>query len=259
MSRRLLLPICIATLALFAAGPVQGELSQTGNLRISFSGDFSPKSLPRDRPAPISVHVKGAIGTTDGTHPPPVRRVEIALNRNGRLTTEGLPSCPSARLQSTSTRTALVRCGPALVGRGNFGAEVEFPSVDPFPATGKVLAFYGVRKGRPALLLHLYITTPIQTTFVLGLKISRRQSGQFGTVLAARIPPFAGGLGSVTEIDLTIGRTYSYRGERLSFLSASCAAPPGFSGAIFSLARGSFFFADGRKIDTTLTRDCRVR
>lgn len=81
----------------------------------------------------------------------------------------------------------------------------------------------------------------------------------FGTVLAAKIPPFAGGLGSVTEIDLTIGRSYSYRGERLSFLSASCSAPAGFSGAIFSLARGSFFFADGRQIDTTLTRNCRVR
>ncbi len=259
MSRRLLLPLCVAALALLAAGPVQGELSQSGNVRISFDGDFSPRSLPRERLAPISVHVEGAIGTTDGSHPPPVRRVEIALNRHGKLTTRGLPRCTSARLQSTSTQTALARCRPALVGRGRFGAVVEFPGVAPFPASGRALAFYGTRQGRPALLLHLYITTPIRTTFVVGLKISHRERGMFGTVLAAKIPPFAGGLGSVTEIDLTIGRSYSYRGERLSFLSASCSAPAGFSGAIFSLARGSFFFADGRQIDTTLTRNCRVR
>jgi hypothetical protein len=259
MPNRLLLPICVAALALLAAGPVQGELSQTGNLRISFSGGFSPRSLPRERPAPISVHVKGAIGTTDGSHPPPVRRVEIALNRNGKLTTEGLPACTSARLQSTSTEEALARCRPALVGRGRFGAEVEFPGVEPFPASGRMLAFYGTRMGGPALLLHLYITTPTRTTFVLALKISRRARGQFGTVLTAKIPSLAGGLGSVTEIDLTIGRTYSFHGRRHSFLSASCAAPSGFPGAIFSLARGSFTFADGRKIDTTLTRNCRVR
>ena len=78
----------IYTLSLHDALPIsQGELSQSGNLRISFSGDFSPHSLPRDRHAPISVHVKGAIETTDGSHPPPARRVEIALNRNGKLTT----------------------------------------------------------------------------------------------------------------------------------------------------------------------------
>lgn len=259
MLRRLLPSICIAALGLLGAGMAQGELSQTGNLRISFSGDFTPRSLPRDRPAPINVHVKGAIGTTDGSHPPPVRRVEIALSRNGQLTTEGLPACTSARLQSTSTKEALARCRPALVGRGRFGAEIEFPSVEPFPATGRALAFFGTSKRRPALLLHLYLTTPVQTTFVLALKISREKKGQFGTVLTASIPSLAGGLGSVTEIDLTIGRTYTYRGQRRSFLSASCAAPAGFPGAVFSLARGSFFFADGRQIETTLTRDCRVR
>lgn len=259
MSRPLILPICIVALGLLGAGLAQGELSQTGNLRISFTGGFTPHSLPRDRPAPITVHVKGAIGTTDGSHPPPARRVEIALNRDGKLTTTGLPTCAGSLLQSTSTETAMERCGDSLVGQGRFGAEVEFPTATPFPATGRMLAFYGLRQGQPALLLHLYITTPVRTTFILPLKISRQGKGQFGTLFSARIPTLAGGLGSVTEIDLRIGRTYSYRGQRHSFLSASCAAPAGFPGASFSLARGSFFFADGRRIDTTLRRDCRVR
>lgn len=258
MPRRLLIPICAAAVCLLGAALAQGELSQSGNVRISFSGDFRPSALPRDRPAAISVHVEGAIGTTDGTHPPPVRKVEIALNRNGKLTTEGLPTCTSAQLQSTSTETALQRCGPSLVGRGQFGADVEFPTT-PFPATGAVRVFYGTRAGKPALLLHLYGTTPVRTTFVLPLQISRPQKGKFGTVLSARIPTLAGGFGSVTEIDLRIGRTYTYQGKRRSFISAACAAPSGFTVAIFPLVRGSFFFADGRRIDTTLTRNCRVR
>lgn len=259
MRKRLLLPICVALAALLVSVPAQGERSQTGNLQISFDGDFSPRSLPRDTPAPISVHVEGAIGTTDGSHPPPVRRVEIALNRNGKLTTRGLHTCASARLQATSTEAALARCRPALVGRGRFGAEVEFPGVDPFPASGRTLAFFGTHRRHQAILLHLYITVPVRTTLILPLQISRRDSGEFGTVLTASIPSLAGGLGSVTEIDMTIGRSYSFRGERYSFLSASCAAPAGFSGGIFPLARGSFHFADGRTIRTTLVRNCRVR
>ena len=207
----------------------------------------------------LLLDVKGAIGTTDGTHPPAVRRIEIAINRHGRLSTEGLPTCSGPLLQSTSTETALKRCRPALVGRGRFGANVDFFSPEPVLATGGMLAFYGKSNGSKALLLHLYTTTPVRTTFVLPLTISNRGGELFGTILTAKIPTLAGGLGSVTQIDLKIGRNYTYRGQRRSFISASCPAPEGFSGAPFSLARGSFYFADGKKIETTLSRACRVR
>lgn len=259
MPSRLLIPVLLVVFGLLGAGLAQAELSQDGNVRISFSGDFSPHSLPRHRLAPVTIAVRGAIGTTDGTQPPAVRRIEIAINRHGRLSTEGLPACSGPQLQSTSSETALKRCRPALVGRGRFGAEVDFSSAEPVPATGRLLAFYGKSNGKRALLLHLYIKTPVRTTFVLPLTISNRGGNLFGTVLSAKIPTLAGGLGSVTQIDLTIGRNYTFRGQRRSFISASCPAPAGFPGAVFSLARGSFYFADGKKIETTLARDCRVR
>lgn len=255
------LPISLlaVVLGLFAAGLAQAELAQEGNVRISFSGNFNPRTLPRDRPAPVTIDIKGEISTTDGSHPPAVRRIEIALNRNGTLSTVGLPACTGPLLQSTSTETALARCQPALVGRGNFAADVQFPTTTPVSATGRMLAFYGRKGGRPALFLHLYATTPVRATFVLPLTISRRDEGRYGTVLSAKIPTLAGGLGSVTKIDLRVGREYSYRGQRRSFVSASCAAPAGFPGAVFTLAQGSFYFADGKKIDTTLSRNCHVR
>jgi hypothetical protein len=259
MPPRLLIPVLLVAFGLLGASLAQAELSQDGNVRISFSGDFSPHSLPRDRPAPVTVDVQGAISTTDGSHPPPVRRIEIALNRHGRLSTQGLPACTEPLLQATSTEAALSRCRGSLVGRGSFGAEVDFSGAGPIAAAGKMLAFYGRSGGRQALLLHLYITTPVRTTFVLPLKISHRAKGEFGTILSARIPTLAGGLGSVTRIDLTVGREYTYRGQPRSFISASCPAPDGFPGAVFTLARGSFYFAGGKKIDTSLARDCRVR
>lgn len=259
MRPRLLIPALLTIFSLLGAGLAGAELVQKGNVRISFDGNFSPRSLPRERLAPVRIDVQGAIGTTDGTHPPAVRKIEIAINRHGKLSTQGLPACSGPLLQSTSTETALSRCRPALVGRGQFGANVEFPNAEPVLATGTMLAFYGHSNGKKALLLHLYATTPVRATFVLPLTISNTGNELFGTVLSARIPTLAGGLGSVTKIDLTIGRNYTYRGQRRSFISASCPAPAGFPGASFSLARGSFYFAGGKKLQTTLERNCHVR
>jgi hypothetical protein len=259
MRRRLLIPALLAIVVLVGAALAQAEFSQEGNVRISFSGDFSPHALPRNELAPVTINVRGSIGTTDGTHPPAVRRIEIGINRHGRLSTQGLPACSSPQLQSTSTDTALKRCRPALVGRGHFAADVELSEPDPVLASGTMLAFYGKSRGKQALLLHLYATAPVQTTFVLPLVISNKGNELFGTVLSAKIPTLAGGLGSVTQIDLKVGRNYTYRGQPRSFISASCPAPAGFTGGVFSLARGIFYFADGKKIDTTLERDCRVR
>jgi hypothetical protein len=259
MRHRLAIAVLLVLAALLGAAVARGELNQDGNVRISFKGGFSPRTLPRDRPAPVTIQFEGTIGTTDGSHPPPVRHIEFSLNRNGRLSTEGLPVCTSGLLQSTTSEEALQRCGPALIGRGHFGANVEFPTVTPFPAKGTLLAFNGKQSGKPALLLHLYGNVPVRATFVLPLKISHKAKGQFGTMLSARIPTLAGGVGSITAIDLKLGRNYTYRGQRRSYLSASCAAPAGFPGAVFTFARGSFEFADGKKIDTTLTRDCHVR
>jgi hypothetical protein len=258
MLRRLAIPMLLCAAALAAAGVARGELSQSGNLRIFFDGGFTPSSLPRDRPAPVTVHVEGRIATTDGSHPPPLQSLEIELNRNGRIASPGLPVCVSATLQSTSSEAALARCRPALVGKGHFNAEVSFEG-GPVAADGRILAFNSHRQGKPALMLHLFITVPVRATFILPLTITHRRQGQFGTVLSARVPKLAGGLGSITEIQLSIGRRYAYRGERRAYVSASCAAPAGFPGAVFPFARGSFSFAGGRTIHTTLTRDCRVR
>jgi len=259
MRKRVATAILLVLVVLAAAAVANAELVQKGTLRISFNGGITPQSLPRERAVPVELHVEGAVGTTDGSQPPPVQKVEIALNRHGQLSTAGLPACTSRLLQSTSTQAALQRCRPALVGHGTFQANVQFPGTAAIPARGPMLAFFGERGGRPALLLHLYITNPTQVTFVLPLIISHRPKGQFGTLLSAKVPRLAGGLGSVTQIDLKVNRQYTYKGQRRSFISASCPAPSGFSATIFTFAEGRFHFAGGETLETTLTRNCRVR
>jgi hypothetical protein len=258
LRRRVTISALLLLAVLVGASVARGELSQKGNVRISFQADFAPKTLPRQHPAPITVSVAGSIGTTDGTRPPALQQLRIELNRNGLISTRGLPACTMPLLQSTTSDAALARCRSALVGHGSFSAALETGG-QLSPAEGKILAFNGRYHGGPALLLHFYVGVPAQVTLILPLAISHEPTGRFGTVLTTRIPVLAGGGGSITKISLELGRRYRFQGQSRSFISASCAAPSGFPGAIFTFARGSFEFGNGRPIVTTLTRDCKVR
>lgn len=254
------LAIAAVLLACLPAGVAAArQFVQQGTLRVAFEAKLLPHALPRERNAPATVHVAGAIRTTDGSTPPQLREISIAMNRAGVVSATGLPSCQAPQLQQTSTEAALAVCRRALVGRGHFAANVDFAGAPVFPARGTVLVFNNSNKNRPGLLLHLYGSSPVRAAFVLPFRIARRAEGKFGTVFSTHIPRLASDKGYVTDIDLTIGRKYRYRGSERSFISASCAAPAGFPGAFFELAKATFIFAGGQKLTSRLPGDCKVR
>ncbi len=257
--RRLLIAAVIATAVLSIVVAAQGEVYQRGNLRVTFDGRLRPHDLPRERLAPVTVSLDGSVGTVDGSRPPQLREITIAMNRAGKVFAEGLPVCDASTLQRTSSEAALRLCRPALVGHGTFAAKVDSQNAPLIPATGKVLVFNSRIDGKQGMLLHLYGSNPVRVAFVLPFKVERRSRGKFGTVFSTRIPTLASDLGYVTQIELTIGRRYRYAGKPRSFLSASCAAPAGFPGAIYQLAKTTFAFADGTNLTSRLTRDCGVR
>jgi hypothetical protein len=257
--RRFAIPISLAIAALLGASLANGELTQRGNLRLAFSGKIAPKKLPRTGAAPVSVRVSGSIGTADGARPPQLTKIAIAFNRYGRVSTRGLPVCDVAQLEQTTTEIARRECRGALVGHGKFRAKVDFAGREPVPVIGQMLAFNSSRGGKPLLLLHIYGSRPAQVTYVVAFRILRKKKGPFGTVFVARIPKIASQLGYVTNVALTFERRYVYQGRSRSFLSARCAAPVGFPGAVFTLARGSFNFDNGQRISTSLARNCWVR
>jgi len=235
------------------------EVNQHDGLRVSFDASIAPRTLPRDRPAPITVRLVGSIATVDGSRPPALQELSIAVNRAGKLSTRGLPTCAASALQQTTTEAALAACREALVGHGIFGASVDFPDAPKIPARGKVLVFNAHVKGHRGMLLHLYGSSPVRAAFVLPFEISQVRGGKFGTVFSTRIPTLASGLGYITELQLTIGRRYSFEGKRRSLLSANCAAPSGFTVGFFELARATFSFSDGKQVVGGPSRICKVR
>jgi hypothetical protein len=247
-----------ATVLLGASAARGSDLAQEGNLRVRFDAEVSPKKLPREGTAPISVRIAGIVSTTDGARPPALRRFEVAINRAGRLETSGLPVCRRDEIQPATTANALAACRDAKVGEGRFEANVVIPEQSPFPSNGRLIAFNGLQGGKPVIFAHVYGTEPIPTSFTLPLRISRTK-GRFGTVLSASLPGVTSDVAFVTGISLTLGRRYSAGGERHSYLSAGCPAPAGFPGVVYPLARASFSFAGMRALRTTATRDCRVR
>lgn len=228
-----------------------------GKLRVSFSGKLQPKRLPRAGKAPVSVQLGGRIYTTDGSDPPGLRRLQIAINGNGRLDPAAVPRCRLQDIQPASTEYAQRVCGAAKVGEGSFSAAVAIPGQAPYPSRGTVTAFNGSEGGRPVIYLHIYGTRPLPTSFTLPLQI-RKGHGTFGTVLTGSLPSVDVHVGFVTGISLRLDGGASRR-DAHPYLSAGCPAPKGFPGAVFPLAKVSFAFAEGPTLGTTLVRSCRAR
>jgi hypothetical protein len=246
-------------LALGAAAVARGEVEQGGNLIVHFDGGISPHSLPRHNPAPVAVSVDASLSASDGADPPPqLRRISIAINREGKLFDRGLPTCRIRRIQPATIAAARRICGGAIVGNGHVRVRVQLPNQPPFTFKGPLLAFHAKRhRGKRRLLAQVYGRNP-PSAFVLVFRIAKRR-GAFGTLITTSLPKASRKWAYVTHFDMRLRRTYAYGGRRRSFLSAACAAPPGFPGAVYPFARASFEFAGGQRITSTLIRDCKVR
>jgi hypothetical protein len=257
-SRRLRLGgLALAILCLALAALAQAEIVQKGPVRLSFEGKLTPHTLPRQGTAPVKVAVAAKIAATNGQTPPQLRRIAIAINRNGHFEPKGLPLCPLREIQPATTADALAACRGSLVGEGRFEAKVLFTQQAPFPSAGKVYAFNSTIDGKPAILAHVYGTKPVPTSFTLPFQL-KTTKGTFGTVLAASLPQVTGNSSYITGLSLTLGRNFSVHGKRRSYLSAGCPAPKGFPGASFPFAKASFGFVK-QTVSSTLTRSCGAR
>jgi hypothetical protein len=249
--------LLLGLLAAVALGAIaRAEVVQHGSIRVQVGGGIAPKRLPRDHPAPVSVAVSSVVAPAHGGPQPQLTKIKIEINRYGRLDATGLPVCEMDDIQPATTQKALQACRGSLVGEGRFKGQVALDKQPSFPTDAKMYAFSGRYKGKPAILAHVYGVNPIPTSFTLPFVISEKR-GPYGTVLTAAIPPRQGNY--VSELSLRLSRTYTYRGKRRSYATATCATPKSISVASFKFAKVSFNFAGGRKLASTLVRTCKAR
>lgn len=249
--------VVLALAGLGLAAPSGAEVMQRNGVRLTFGGELSPQRLPRVGSAPIAVSLSAGIDPVGKAAPPQLRQISIAINRYGRIDSTGLPVCRVRDIQPSTSAKAMQACGRSLVGQGSFGARVLLPEQAPFPSDGKILAFNGVYEGKPAILAHVYGTSPAPTSFTMPFVIGRA-SGNFGTKLTAWLPQVTTEWGYVTSLDLKLERHYRWAGRSRSFAVAGCPAPKGFPGAVFTFAKASFGFK-GFTLGSAITRRCSAR
>lgn len=247
--RRCLLAAAGLLALLAVAQPAAAETVQEGGLRIAYDATLRPDALPRQGTAPATVSFSARLLPLRGTELPQLRAIRIGISRNGYLDSARLPACRFGQLAASSTTGALRACRRSLVGEGRFKARVLIPDQAPFPSSGRLLAFYGRYRGRPAVLAHVYGTVPAPTSFTIPFRL-RRSPGTFGTVLSASLRPATGRSGYITLLRMTIG-------GRFGHLRAGCPARAGTT-TLFPLASLSIGFPE-RTLRTSLLRSCRSR
>ncbi len=246
--------------AILVLGVAQADVITGGNVTVTFSGKMSPRILPRVRSEPISLRVEGSVDPIDDRRPPALSRLVVAVNRHARLTTKGLPVCLPGALHALTTKRALARCRPALVGAGHFTAHIDVPEEAPFPSAGRALVFNSRLHGRPALIAHVYGANPAPTVEILPLVIGHeKEGGSYGLTFSATMPNVGEEWGYVTGFDLALSRTFRFQGRTRSLLSANCPAPSGISTAPYKVARGTFYLSNGQIRSRVLSGSCRVR
>jgi hypothetical protein len=227
-----------AVLLLALAGTALALRLQVGNIVVTTDGGFSPTTLPKHKFAPIKLHGYGKLGTADGTLPPVLQTITLWFDRHGSVVTKGLPVCTKAKLAATTTPQARKLCPGSIVGTGFGKAVVVFPEQPPIPASSPITIFNGPPKnGNPTVLAHAHLNQPGPTTFVVPIEIQKVRNGRYGFKTVAEIPPIAGGSGIPLYGSLSIGREWTYKGKRLSYVNASC--PDGRL-----QAKGEFRFKD---------------
>jgi hypothetical protein len=256
MRKRALIIAAIGVLAALAVAAIaiartdKPASTTVGNLKLTANGSVTPNVLPKKTSAPITLKAEGKIETTDNTHPPAVKEVEIETDKNGTINVKGFPTCRLPQLQSTDTSAAEATCKPALIGTGHTTVEVAFPEQKPFNVQSKLLVFNGgERGGKVTLYIHAYFNAPITGAIVTTVTIKKIHHGPYGLLSTAVIPKIASGSGSVTAFNLKIGKKFTYKGKKQSILNLKCP-----TGKIPVHVTG--VFSDGTKASVELPRTC---
>ena len=190
----------------------------------------------------------------DGTRPSPLRDARRSNSTSTeRSTPAGLEKCTMKKLMATTTVDGAEALPGAIVGAGFGTALVELPeqradrglfAIDPVQRPVSSTAT------RPCSATPT-LNYPAPTTYVIPIEIQNVHHGRYGFKTVAHFPRIVNDYGSPISGHLTIGREWTYRGQKLSYANAHCA-----DGRL--QAKAQFSFEDGSFVEGTVFKPCKV-
>jgi hypothetical protein len=240
----------LAALVVAAAASGRNAVVEVDNIVLRADAGFQPQKLPRNRFAPLEFQGHARISSKDGSRPVPLRQLIVDFDHDGRLSVQGLPTCPPERIAQASAAQAREECAGAMVGSGRVAAVISL-STGLIEASSELTIFNGPpSQGRPTAVLHAQFTEPGTQTFAIPVPIERRR-GEYRYRVTVDLPPIAAGLGSLSLIEVELGRRYRFGGKSRSYASARC------SDSVLR-THGRFTFEDGMVIDGAVMKFCRA-
>jgi hypothetical protein len=242
-----------ASAACATPGAAQARIFRVGNIVLNADGGFTPTKLPKHENAPITIHGGGNVSTVSGDYPPVLQNINIEFDRHGSVDTTGLPVCHERQLEARTSKGARATCPTSIVGKGSGSAVVIFPESRPIHVSSPITLFNGPPKhGRPTVLAHAYTTVPVPTTFIVPIVIEKIHKGVYGYRTKARIPRIANGYGIPISGHLVIGKKWTFKGVKHSYVNARCE-----TGHL--QARVEATFNDGTFLSGVFVKACQVR
>jgi hypothetical protein len=223
MRKKLLVALALSAVLALGVATVANAVTITlkaGNLVNTFSGDVSPKAMPKNKYIPVSTIVSGKIATSDGTHPSALREAVVDIDKDVKINVRGYPVCKAGQLEARDTKAALKVCGNTVLGNGSAHAEIAFAEQKPITVASPLTIFNGGEKGgKVKLLIHTFITVPVPAAIVTDVTIQRKGTGIHSI---AKVPVIAGGSGSAIDFKFKVGKTFSYKGKKVGYGEAKC-------------------------------------
>jgi hypothetical protein len=227
---------------------------ELGGLVLDAQGGFSPDALPRHHDAPIVTHGGGRLSTVSGDIPPVLDEFVLEFDKHGHVETAGLPVCTKGKLVATTVKVARRHCKGAIVGKGFGSAIVALPEQKPLKVGSPITLFNGPKKGRfDTILAHAHLDYPGPTTFIVPIVIEKIHQGVYGYRVKVKIPKIAGGYGHPVSGSAKVGRKWTFKGKKHSYVNARCQTG-------HFLVRGEFTFKETETIlNANFFLPCKVR
>ncbi len=257
MRRKIVLGLVFALLVVAAVANASTFKTHVvlGDLVLDSYGGFEPNALPKFKNAPITAEGGGRLSTVSGEIPPILDQFTLEFDKHGAVDTTGIPVCTKGKLVATDVPAARRACGDAIVGKGFGKAVVKFPEQGPINVGSPITLFNGPKKGgNDTIIAHAHLDYPGPATFIVPVVIEKIHNGVFGYRVKVQIPKIAGGYGHPLSGSAKVGRKWTFKGKKRSYIAARCET------GHFQV-KGQFTFKDEDK--TTLTANfflpCKVR
>jgi hypothetical protein len=241
--------IALAVAAVAASVAVAGTTTGSDGDSLTAAAMIKPKKLSKTAPTPATLEIKTKVSTTS-----PATQAVMDFDKNGTYLAKGLPTCAEKKLAGKTGPDAVKACKTAMIGTGSASAVVSFFGQPPIDAKATLAVFNGApRGGKPTVLVHAYIKEPVENAFVFSGVVSKRKKEGFGTRLEIDFPNLFGGDGAVSEFNIKIQKTFTYKGKKRSLVSAKCPRGKKLK------ARIGVAYQDGEKLAVPVTQSCKQK